>query len=1162
MRGEPVLSSKVQHAIAPSGVARRVAVGFALYALTVGALALLGWYIREPRLTDWIGRDIAMFANTALAAILAGTAVILLVAGRRGTATALGAVCGALGLATLIEHLSGVSLGIDTLLAVPRWGLTASAAPGRMGPPGATSFTLLGAAIIFAARGGRLRALAPAPAGIVTAIASLSFLGFLMGANPLYSLPRLTGIAFQTTTSLMALSVAVMAAVPEHQPARMLCENSAAGMLARRALPFVIVLPVLLGFLTDRAEEARYLDTSLGVAVLVMALILMLGGLLWWTAAAVRARENDLREREEIFRTMFEITSVGMAKTDAEGRLVRVNQTFADLLGEEPRALLGRPLLDFTHPEDRERDEDLTRALLAGDLAPCHAEKRFVRSDRSVVWAQVTADLVRDRSGSPFRTVMVVQDITNRKHTEQALARRAREQSVLYAFTDRLQRADSLPDVHDAALSAIISALACHRASILLFDDSGQMRFVAWHGLSDGYRAAVEGHSPWTADTVDPQPITIQDIQTSDAPSDLKRVVSAEGIAALAFIPLVAGGRLIGKFMAYHDRPHAFTPDELGLALAIARQLSFAVERRRAELALRESEQRLRLATQTGKVGIWEWDIAADRVVWTESLYAIHGVDKEQFGGTIEAFTALVHPDDRVAVSDAIERSLTGGAPYELELRVRRPSDRTIAWVFTSAVVHRENGKPVRMIGATLDITERKSAQEVLAESERLFRTLGEAVPDFLLMTDAQGTPLYQNPAWRHYTGIGAEEMSRDGWHEVIHPDELPMIRRLWEQSLASGSPFDFEARIRRYDGRHRWFTGRTVPVCNEAGKIMRWVGTLTDIHDRKQLERERDDHAADLALALAQRTEQITRAQQRLAANDRLAAVGTLAAGLGHDLSNLLLPLTARLEGLKLRNDLPEDVHADIDAADGLISHLRALARNLRLFVRDPSQIGGEAATDLSDWVARTSRFLAVLAGGADGSDARLEYDIPQGLPAVAVAPHQLTQAVTNLIHNAREAIIARAATFAPDSRHDQSETHSGREGDAATRGLIRISARAQDGEVRLRVSDNGSGMNEEVRRRCMEPFFTTRDRPADPSRVGTGIGLSTVHAAVTQAGGRIEIESRLGVGTTFTLHLPLAMPKRPSAPVRPVRSAGRPERPHTELQSLPGLSSRPRAP
>src|SRR5262249_60348226 len=112
--------------------------------------------------------------------------------------------------------------------------------------------------------------------------------------------------------------------------------------------------------------------------------------------------------------------------------------------------------------------------------------------------------------------------------------------SALHQFTDRLFRAHSRNYASDAALDAVGRALGCDRASILIFDDAGVMKFVAWRGLSDGYRKAVEGHSPWTRDTRDPQPITVNDIDAAALDASLKTTVKAEGIGALAFIPLTA----------------------------------------------------------------------------------------------------------------------------------------------------------------------------------------------------------------------------------------------------------------------------------------------------------------------------------------------------------------------------------------------------------------------------------------------------------------------------------------------------------------------------------------------------------------------------------------------------------------------------------------------
>ena len=152
--------------------------------------------------------------------------------------------------------------------------------------------------------------------------------------------------------------------------------------------------------------------------------------------------------------------------------------------------------------------------------------------------------------------------------------------NALFRFTDRLFRSHSLSDVCDAALDAIREALGCERASILILDNSDVMRFVSWRGLSDDYRRAVEGHSPWTKDTKDPQPTCIEDIDRRQTlPEELKAIVKAEGIGALAFVPLVAKGELIGKFMTYYDAPHVFSGTELDLAVTIARQLGFSFER-------------------------------------------------------------------------------------------------------------------------------------------------------------------------------------------------------------------------------------------------------------------------------------------------------------------------------------------------------------------------------------------------------------------------------------------------------------------------------------------------------------------------------------------------------------------------------------------------------
>lgn len=156
-------------------------------------------------------------------------------------------------------------------------------------------------------------------------------------------------------------------------------------------------------------------------------------------------------------------------------------------------------------------------------------------------------------------------------------ARSAAEQ--LYRFAQATVTAKRVEEVYEAALEAIGQALLAKRASILTFDGGERMHFRAWRGLSDEYRAAVDGHSPWSKHTVDPKPVLVSDAWADPSLQKLRPVLDREGVRALAFIPLVAGGRLLGKFMVYYGEPHPFSAAELELANAIAHHLASVTER-------------------------------------------------------------------------------------------------------------------------------------------------------------------------------------------------------------------------------------------------------------------------------------------------------------------------------------------------------------------------------------------------------------------------------------------------------------------------------------------------------------------------------------------------------------------------------------------------------
>ena len=297
-------------------------------------------------------------------------------------------------------------------------------------------------------------------------------------------------------------------------------------------------------------------------------------------------------------------------------------------------------------------------------------------------------------------------------------ARCANEQGVLYRFTDRLFRAECEQDVYEAALDAIALGLRCGRASILLFDHAGVMQFVASRGLSGGYRQAVTGHSPWKPGEPRPEPIHIDDISATDLSDDLRTVITGEGIHALAFIPLVADGGVIGKFMAYHDAPHAFSPEELDLGLIIARQLGFAIERERARAYRREAQDRqrqsdaqFRLMADNMAQLAWMADANGAAYWFNKRFYDYTGLTEADLDD-MPRRAALNHPDHAERVRANFLRCIEAGQPWEDTFPLRG-KDGEYRWFLSRALpIHDEHGRVARWFGTNTDITERLQAEE------------------------------------------------------------------------------------------------------------------------------------------------------------------------------------------------------------------------------------------------------------------------------------------------------------------------------------------------------------------------------------------------------------------------------------------------------------------
>jgi PAS domain S-box-containing protein len=283
---------------------------------------------------------------------------------------------------------------------------------------------------------------------------------------------------------------------------------------------------------------------------------------------------------------------------------------------------------------------------------------------------------------------------------------------------------DRVEEIYAAALDALRRGLGVERSSILLFDPDGVMRFKAARGLSPAYQQAVEGHTPWRPDTPNPQPMVVSDVTAEPALSGLLPIIQGEGIAAMAFVPLVSRHRVIGKFMMYFDRPVQLGTGALELAGLIAAQVAFAVERTRAGAAERRAADRLRFALDAAQMGTFEWDLSTNRVAWSDNLAAIHGLPAGAFDGSFDSYQQEIHPDDRDRVLQSARRAAVDGTAHEAEYRIVSP-DGTVRWVEGKGRVECDaDGRPIRMHGVCMNVTRRKEAElarlETLQEASRL----------------------------------------------------------------------------------------------------------------------------------------------------------------------------------------------------------------------------------------------------------------------------------------------------------------------------------------------------------------------------------------------------------------------------------------------------------
>ncbi len=388
-----------------------------------------------------------------------------------------------------------------------------------------------------------------------------------------------------------------------------------------------------------------------------------------------RAQET-LRESEERFRGIFEQGPIGVALLGTDHRMTKANPAFCRMLGYSEAELARMTPLDMTHPDDRNLCGSLLERLDKGEIPVCTMEKRYVKKSGEIMWISLTASVIRDREGRPVHGLGLIEDITERRQAAQKLA----EQAAL------------LDLAHDA---------------IIVRDLEG--RIVFWNrGAKDTYGwSAEEAQGRVKHELLQTRfPIPRQEIEAA---------VLGQGRWEGELEQTTRDGKKIAVASRWSLRR-----DEHGDPAALLEINRDITHRRRAEEELHTLSERLRMATRTASIGIWDLDLRTNMTVWDDTLFDMFGIPKV-VPMAYEEFSRRVHPDDLPTVRASIERTIQGKTQDFVEFRIIRPDGSVRHISAAEGVVLDEPGNAVRMVGTAMDITRRKQMEaQIDANKEQL----------------------------------------------------------------------------------------------------------------------------------------------------------------------------------------------------------------------------------------------------------------------------------------------------------------------------------------------------------------------------------------------------------------------------------------------------------
>jgi two-component system sensor histidine kinase/response regulator len=810
--------------------------------------------------------------------------------------------------------------------------------------------------------------------------------------------------------------------------------------------------------------------------------------------------EEALGAAEEKYRSIFENAAEGIYQSTPQGVSLAVNPAAARILGfSSPEQVMEHNHRTSFGYVDPRRFEDFMR-LAEGQNVVNGFESEIYRPDGSKVWVSENVRIVRGDNQEILFFEGTLADITERKRAEA-------EREAISEIVQGVMTTSNLEELLKLAHRSIGRLLYAENCFVALLDTKrDQVHFEFWIDKVDPLpppEPAGKGHTRTSSILRTGRPLLLT--KELDARLFAQNAGAKTGSSAASWmgVPLRTPTRTIGVLAVQHyEKEDAYSKRDLEFFSAVGDQIALAIERKRADEELKQSEERLAAAQKMAHVGSWEWDVITNKVVWSDEEYRLFGLEPGEGEASYRFYLSLVHPDARLGAMRWFNAVRTMKKSSRMDVLIVRPDGQERILNSWADVVLDDDGNVLRIVGTSQDVTEREKAERALGQSEERFQLVSRATDDAIWDWDVAANTISFSESFGKLFGYRADEFepSMAFWTQGIHPDDYDALMAALSAFFAGREEaWSSEYRFRCADGSYAFVFDRGYVVRDGGGKPLRMVGSMMNITSQKEAQE-------DLRVA-KEAAEAASRAKSEFLAN------------MSHEIRTPMNGIIGMTD-LALETELNRDQREYLGMVKSSAHSLLSLINDILDFSKIEA---GKLELEAIDFSLRDciGGMLKPLGIRADQKGLELVADIHSDVPDHLTGdPARLRQILINLTDNAIK---------------------------FTERGEVVVAVSSQsigngESELTFCVSDTGIGIPEKKQAAIFEAFAQA-DGSTTRTYGGTGLGLSIASQLIQKMGGRIWIESKVGEGTTFHFTARLG-----------VRAAPSPTR-HAEPQDLEGL-------